>query len=104
MTAIATESPATWGIDRVDQNALPLDNSYTYTTDGTNVTVYIIDTGINFDHVDFGGRASTGVDEITIGGNAADCNGHGTHVSGTVAGTTYGIAKNSRLVAVRVLN
>jgi len=104
MTAIGTESPATWGIDRIDQNVLPLDNAYNYTNDGSNVTVYIIDTGINFGHVDFGGRASTGVDEVTIGGSAADCNGHGTHVSGTVGGTRYGVAKNVQLVAVRVLN
>ena len=104
MSVVGTESPATWGIDRVDQNALPLDNTYNYANDGSNVTVYIIDTGINFAHVDFGGRASTGIDEVTIGGSAADCNGHGTHVSGTVGGTTYGVAKNVRLVAVRVLN
>ena len=104
MTAILTQSPATWGIDRVDQRARPLDNSYTYSNDGSNVTVYIIDTGINFTHVDFGGRASKGVDEVTSGGSAADCNGHGTHVAGTVGGTTYGVAKNVKLVAVRVLN
>ena len=104
MSAVGTESPATWGIDRIDQSALPLDNSYTYANDGSNVTVYIIDTGINFGHVDFGGRASTGVDEVTIGGSAADCNGHGTHVSGTVGGNIYGVAKNVKLVAVRVLN
>jgi subtilisin family serine protease len=104
MTAIATQTGATWGLDRVDQRALPLDNTYTYANDGSNVTVYIIDTGINFTHSEFGGRASTGVDEITTGGTAADCNGHGTHVSGTVGGTTYGIAKNVKLVAVRVLN
>jgi len=104
MTAIAIQSPATWGIDRIDQSALPLDQSYSYSNDGSNVTVYIIDTGINFDHVDFGGRASKGIDEVTVGGTAADCNGHGTHVSGTVGGTTYGVAKNVNLVAVRVLN
>ncbi len=104
MTIVGTESPATWGIDRVDQNALPLDNKYNYANDGSNVTVYIIDTGINFAHVDFGGRASKGIDEVTIGGSAADCNGHGTHVSGTVGGATYGVAKNVNLVAVRVLN
>ncbi len=104
MTAIATQSPATWGIDRIDQNALPLDINYTYNNDGSNVTVYIIDTGINFNHIDFGGRASRGVDEVTVGGSAADCNGHGTHVSGTVGGAIYGVAKNVSLVAVRVLN
>ena len=104
MSIDATQTGATWGLDRVDQHPLPLDGSYTYNNDGTGVTVYIIDTGIRFDHVDFGGRAVTGVDEVTTGGNAADCNGHGTHVSGTVGGSTYGIAKNVRLVAVRVLN
>jgi len=104
MTAIVTQTPATWGLDRVDQHFLPLNNSYTYNNDGSNVTVYIIDTGINFTHTDFGGRASKGIDEVTSGGSAADCNGHGTHVSGTVGGTTYGIAKNVKLVAVRVLN
>lgn len=104
MTAIATQTGATWGLDRVDQHNLPLDNSYTYNNTGATVTAYIIDTGINFSHTDFGGRASTGVDEITSGGTAADCNGHGTHVSGTVGGTTYGMAKDVKLVAVRVLN
>ncbi len=104
MSAVGSESPATWGLDRIDQSALPLNNTYDYSNDGTNVTVYIIDTGINFGHVDFGGRASKGVDEVTVGGSAADCNGHGTHVSGTVGGATYGVAKNVRLVAVRVLN
>ncbi|MEA2765177.1 MAG: hypothetical protein QOK07_1581, partial [Gemmatimonadaceae bacterium] len=104
MTAVATQSPATWGLDRVDQSNRPLDNSYTYNNTGAGVTAYIIDTGINFSHTDFGGRASKGIDEVTTGGTAADCNGHGTHVSGTVGGTTYGIAKDVKLVAVRVLN
>src|SRR5256886_2679008 len=104
MTAIATQSPAAWGIDRIDQNAPTLDNSYTYNNDGSNVTVYIIDTGINFNHVDFGGRASTGIDEVTSGGSAADCNGHGTHVSGTVGGAPYGDATNVNLDAVRVFH
>ncbi|MDB4880706.1 MAG: peptidase and in kexin sedolisin [Gemmatimonadetes bacterium] len=104
MTASVVQSPATWGIDRVDQRALPLSNSYTYTTDAANVTVYIVDTGINFGHAEFGGRAVTGSDQITAGGTAADCNGHGTHVAGTVGGITYGLAKGVRLVAVRVLD
>jgi PKD repeat protein len=99
-----TESGATWGIDRIDQRSLPLSGTYVYNADGTGVTVYIIDTGINFTHTEYAGRASTGIDEVTSGGTAADCNGHGSHVSGTVGGTTYGVAKNVKLVAVRVLN
>ena len=104
MTASATQSNPTWGLDRIDQRALPLSASYTYDATGAGVTAYIIDTGILFAHSEFGGRASTGVDEITAGGTAADCNGHGTHVSGTVGGTTYGVAKSVSLVAVRVLD
>jgi subtilisin family serine protease len=103
MTVTTTQTPATWGLDRVDQRTLPLSNSYIYSVDGTGVTVYIIDTGILFTHVDFEGRASKGADYID-GGTAADCNGHGTHVSGTVAGKKYGIAKKAKLVAVRVLD
>ncbi|MEO6332096.1 MAG: S8 family serine peptidase [Gemmatimonadaceae bacterium] len=98
------QTGATWGIDRVDQRDLPLSTTYEYNADGTGVKVYIIDTGIRFDHVEFGGRASTGFDAVTSGGTAADCNGHGTHVAGTVGGTTYGIAKKVTLVAVRVLD
>ncbi|HUQ46099.1 MAG TPA: S8 family serine peptidase [Gemmatimonadaceae bacterium] len=98
-----TQSGATWGIDRVDQRALPLSGTYTYTNTGTGVTAYIIDTGIRFDHTEFGGRATSGYDAVD-GGTADDCNGHGTHVSGTVGGSTYGIAKNVKLVAVRVLD
>ncbi|MFL5606225.1 MAG: S8 family peptidase, partial [Gemmatimonadaceae bacterium] len=101
---VGTETNATWGIDRIDQHALPLDQSYTYGTTGAGVTAYIIDTGILFSHSEFGGRAVTGVDEVTAGGTAADCNGHGTHVSGTVGGSTYGVAKGVSLVAVRVLD
>ena len=104
MSISTTQSGATWGIDRVDQRALPLSGTYTYNADGTGVTVYIIDTGINFTHTEYNGRAFTGVDEVTAGGTAADCNGHGSHVSGTVGGTTYGVAKKVKLVAVRVLD
>ena len=104
MSISTVQSGATWGIDRIDQRALPLSGTYAYTADGTGVTVYIIDTGINFTHSEYAGRASTGVDEITVGGTATDCNGHGSHVSGTVGGTTYGVAKKVKLVAVRVLD
>ena len=99
-----TQSGATWGIDRIDQRSLPLNGNYVYNADGTGVTVYIIDTGINFTHTEYSGRAVAGIDEVTLGGSATDCNGHGSHVAGTVGGTTYGVAKQARLVAVRVLN
>jgi subtilisin family serine protease len=104
MSAITVQNAATWGIDRVDQRNLPLSTTYEYNADGTGVTAYIIDTGIRFDHAEFGVRAVKGYDAVTAGGTAADCNGHGTHVSGTVGGTTYGVAKNVKLVAVRVLD
>ncbi len=103
ITLNATQSPATQGLDRVDQRALPLNNSYTYNFTGSGVTAYIIDTGVRFSHTDFGGRAVTGHDAID-GGSADDCNGHGTHVAGTVGGGTYGVAKSVRIVGVRVLN
>lgn len=99
-----TQSPATWGIDRIDQRNLPLSNSYTYNNTGSGVHAYIIDTGIRTTHTEFGGRASIGTDTVGDGQNGVDCNGHGTHVAGTVGGATYGVAKNVALVAVRVLN
>jgi subtilisin family serine protease len=101
----ATQSPTpSWGLDRVDQRDLPLDNSYTSPNAGANVTAYIIDTGIRVTHTDFGGRAAIGTDTVGDGQNGNDCNGHGTHVAGTVGGATYGLAKSVSLVAVRVLN
>ena len=100
----ATQTGATWGIDRIDQKALPLSGTYTYAATGVGVNAYIIDTGIRFSHSEFGGRAKTGFDAVTSGGNAADCQGHGTHVAGTVGGTLYGVAKAVTLYAVRVLN
>ena len=100
--ASTTQSNATWGIDRTDQRALPLSGTYTYTNTGSGVTAYIIDTGIRYSHSEFGGRAVFGYD--SFGGNGSDCNGHGTHVAGTVGGGTYGIAKGVSLVAVRVLD
>jgi len=103
MTASTTQTPATWGIDRIDQRTLPLNTSYVYDKTGAGVTAYIIDTGILFAHSEFaGGRATSGYDAVD-GGSADDCNGHGTHVAGTVGGATYGVAKNVSLVAVRVL-
>jgi subtilisin family serine protease len=103
VTASATQSNATWGLDRIDARS-GLDGSYSYAATGAGVTAYIIDTGILLGHDEFGGRAVTGYDAVTSGGPAADCNGHGTHVAGTVGGTTYGVAKDVRLVAVRVLD
>lgn len=104
MSIVTTQSNATWGIDRVDQRSLPLSGTYTYTNTGTGVNAYIIDTGIRRAHNEFGGRAVTGFDAVTSGGTAEDCNGHGTHVAGTVGGATYGIAKGVKLFAVRVLS
>ena len=97
-----TQLGATWGLDRIDQRNLPLSTTYTYNTTAANVTAYIIDTGIQTSHPDFGGRAAVAYD--ALGGNGQDCNGHGTHVAGTVGGATYGVAKGVQLRAVRVLD
>ncbi|MEU7902432.1 S8 family peptidase [Actinoplanes sp. NPDC049118] len=102
VSLLTTQTGATWGIDRIDQRARPLSTTYTYTATAGNVTAYIIDTGIRYTHNDFGGRARFGYDAVGSGG--VDCNGHGTHVAGTVGGTVYGVAKQVRLVGVRVLN
>ena len=99
----ATQSPATWGLDRVDQRDLPLSNSYTYNTTATSVHAYIIDTGVLLNHVEFSGRMGNGFDAVTSGGSGNDCNGHGTHVAGTVGGTTWGVAKGVIIHPVRVL-
>jgi aqualysin 1 len=104
MEIVATQTSATWGIDRIDQAARPLSGTYTYTATGSGVNAYIIDTGIRTTHTQFGGRASVAFDAVGDGRNGIDCNGHGTHVSGTVGGTTYGVAKAVRLFAVRVLS
>ncbi len=103
--AIAVQSPATWGIDRTDQRALPLSNSYdNKDVTASNVHTYIIDTGVRLTHQEFAGRMGNGYDAVTSGGNANDCHGHGTHVAGTVAGTTYGLAKRAIVHPVRVLD
>lgn len=102
--AIATYSNATWGLDRIDQRALPLNGTYVDNGDGAGVTAYVIDTGIRPDHVEFTGRVAAGYTAVSDGNGTVDCNGHGTHVAGTIAGATYGVAKATRLVPVRVLD
>ena len=102
---VGTQSGATWGLDRIDQRDRPLNGTYTYETVAANVDVYVIDTGIRATHTEFGGRVSTvGFTAINDGNGTNDCNGHGTHVSGTIGGATYGVAKSVTLHAVRVLD
>jgi subtilisin family serine protease/N-acetylneuraminic acid mutarotase len=95
---------ATVGLDRIDQRSLPLSGTYSYSQDGSGVRVYILDSGINFAHSDFAGRAVLGLNAAPGSTGGADCNGHGTHVAGTVGGTTYGVAKKATLYVVRVLD
>ena len=93
-----------WGLDRIDQRTLPLNNFYGYVNDGTGVNAYVIDTGILPTHYEYRGRATALYDAVDREGNAVDCNGHGSHVAGTIGGRTFGAAKNVRLFGVRVLN
>lgn len=104
VTASATQSPATWGLDRLDQRNLPLNSSYSYDRDGQGIKTYIVDTGVRSTHSEFAGRMVTGFSAINDGRGTTDCQGHGTHVAGTVAGTVYGVAKKASVVPVRVLD
>lgn len=97
-----TQSGATWGIDRVDQSDRPLNGTYVYDYVGSAVRAYVIDTGILASHTEFTGRVLAGYTAIADGRGTTDCNGHGSHVSGTIGGTTWGVAKSVRLVPVRV--
>ncbi|MFI5987245.1 S8 family serine peptidase [Streptomyces sp. NPDC051555] len=108
-SAAGTRAPSSsWGLDRIDQKNLPLDNSFTTEGNGAGVTAYILDSGIDYNHTEFGGpdntRATFGYDAVNDGRNGQDCQGHGTHVAGTVGGKTYGVARKVNLVSVRVLN
>ncbi|MEE1938376.1 S8 family peptidase [Streptomyces sp. TRM 70361] len=98
------QTDPSWGLDRIDQRDLPLDASYTYRGTASNVTAYVVDSGINISHEDFGGRASYGYNFVDGNRTAEDCHGHGTHVAGILGSGTYGVAKGVKLVAVKVLN
>ncbi|NEC64130.1 S8 family peptidase [Streptomyces sp. SID9727] len=99
------DNPPSWGLDRIDQTETAGDNAYTYPDSaGEGVTAYVIDTGVRTTHEEFGGRASSGFDAVDNDDSADDGNGHGTHVAGTIAGSTYGVAKKAKIVAVRVLD
>ncbi|BCV66562.1 alkaline serine protease [Shewanella carassii] len=102
--AAGDQGGATWGLDRIDQRDLPLNSNYHYDYDGSGVTAFVIDTGVRNTHNEFGGRASSGYDFIDNDNDSSDCNGHGTHVAGTIGGSSYGVAKNVNIVGVRVLN
>jgi subtilisin family serine protease len=104
VTAADTQQSATWGLDRIDQRALPLSGTYTSASTGAGVSAYVIDSGVLSAHAEFGGRVAQGWTAISDGLGTGDCNGHGTHVAGTIAGKTYGVAKAATVVPVRVLD
>jgi Subtilisin-like serine proteases len=101
--SIEAQAAPDWGLDRVDQATLPLNSNFVYSNRGAGVNVYIIDSGINPSHQDFGGRAAVAHDVLNDGQNGIDCRGHGTHIAGTVGSATYGVAKSANLWGVRVL-
>ena len=104
VNAAETQSTPQWALDRIDQRALPLNNTYNYAGNGAGVNVYVIDSGIRFTHQEFGGRAAFAFDNVGDGRDGADCSGHGTHVAGLIGGNTFGVAKGAKLWSVRVLN
>lgn len=105
IASTAQQSPTpSWGLDRIDAAATPLDNSYSYVNTGAGTITYVIDTGVYSSHSDLSGRVISGYSAVADGNGSEDCNGHGTHVAGTIAGRTYGVAKSATVVAVRVLD
>ena len=99
-----SQTSPTWGLDRIDQRPTVGDGQYRYASTGAGVTAYIVDTGIRFSHSEFRGAAVSGYDFVDDDADASDCDGHGTHIAGTVGGATYGVAKGVNLVGVRVLD
>jgi subtilisin family serine protease len=104
VTVAGTDNPSSWGLDRIDQSTLPLSGSYAPGASGAGVSAYVLDTGVLAAHTDFGARVMTGWSAFAGSNGTTDCSGHGTHVAGTLAGTTYGVAKEATIIPVRVLD